>query len=484
MAKVETNVNVLNAIRSAASESYRDAVPVATASNLQDVGNPILEYESVRNEFLTLLVNKIALPIVRARMFRNPLAMLKREGSPLAYDDEEIGVNPAKAEKYVGDSTDLLAQKKPDVKVAYHRLNRQDRYTVTIQFATIRAGFTTWSGFDRLTDEVVESLYNGNYIDEFNYTKQLLGESATGDNPTMTTVHVPFPIDETSGRAFVKAARAAFSAFKFPNTAYNQWSKRGGSGDPYTSWSDEDNIYIAVRSDVLATVDVDVLARAFNMEKSNFMGRVLTVPDFGDADGAQNILAVMFDKNFAVINNKLFTVENFRNGSNLSVNYYLHVWQVYSTSPLENAVAFIGDTNLSNLTVESAPADTDFWGTTGAQIQNGITVTGNKITGTLYKQTSGQIVTDWGEGYFLGLKFTNIDSDATKVLVGLDPSVSSGLVDIIDDPDKIALAKITDKNSQVFKVIQSNSNYSNTQTFDLSGLILTDAPAQNDTRSK
>lgn len=484
MAKVETNVSVLNAIRDAATDSYRDVVPVATASNLQDVGNPIIEYESVRNEFLTLLVNKIALPIVRARMFRNPLAMLRREGSPLAYDDEEIGVNPAKAEKYVGDSTDLLAQKKPDVKVAYHRLNRQDRYTVTIQFATIRAGFTTWSGFDRLTDEVVESLYNGNYIDEFNYTKQLLGESAMGDNPTMTTIHVPMPIDETTGRGFVKAARAAFSAFKFPNTQYNQWAARGGAGDPYTSWSDEEDIFIAVRADILATVDVDVLARAFNMEKSNFMGRVITVPDFGTADGAQNIIAVMFDKNFAVINNKLFTVENFRNGSNLSVNYYLHVWQIYSTSPLENAVAFIGDTNLSDLTVSAAPADTDFWGTTAAQIQNDITITGNKITGTLYKQTSGQIVTDWGEGYFLGLKYTNLDTDATSVKVGLDPSAGSGLVEIIDDPDKISLAKITDKNTQVVKVVQSNANYSRVQTFDISGLTLADAPAQNSTRSK
>ena len=78
MAEVQTNVNALNAIRSAASPSYQDLVPLATASNLQDVGNPILQYAAVRNEFLTLLVNKIALPIVRSRMFRNPLAMLRR----------------------------------------------------------------------------------------------------------------------------------------------------------------------------------------------------------------------------------------------------------------------------------------------------------------------------------------------------------------------------------------------------------------------
>ena len=48
------------------------------------------------------------------------------------------------------------------------------------------------------------------------------------------------------------------------------------------------------------------------------------------------------------------------------------------------------------------------------------------------------------------MKFTNLDSNATSVKVGLDPSQSSGLVEIIDDPDKNGVFKITDKDTQVF----------------------------------
>ena len=105
-------------------------------------------------------------------------------------------------------------------------------------------------------------------------------------------------------------------------------------------------------------------------------------------------------------------------------------------------------------------------------MQSGVSVSGNKITGTLTKLTSGQLVTDWGEGYFLALKFSNIDADATSVKVGLLPSVSSGLAEIINDPDKNGVFKITDKDVQKFKVVQSNANGKTTQLFDLSGLIL------------
>ena len=89
----------------------------------------------------------------------------------------------------------------------------------------------------------------------------------------------------------------------------------------------------------------------------------------------------------------------------------------------------------------------------------------------------GQLVTDWGEGYFLGLQFSNIDENATSVRVGLDPSEGSGLVEIINDPDLNGVFKITDKNTQKFKVVTSDGTNSNTQTFDLSELVLVSQPA-------
>ena len=65
MANTETMVNVLNTIRANASPSYQERVPQATQDNITAVGNPLLEYNATMNEFLTSLVNRIGLVIVR-----------------------------------------------------------------------------------------------------------------------------------------------------------------------------------------------------------------------------------------------------------------------------------------------------------------------------------------------------------------------------------------------------------------------------------
>lgn len=121
-------------------------------------------------------------------------------------------------------------------------------------------------------------------------------------------------------------------------------------------------------------------------------------------------------------------------------------------------------------------SDTDFWGTTASDLQSGITVSGGAITGTLKYLSSGQLVTDWGAGNFLALAFTDLDTRAATVKVGLRPSQGSGLVDIVPDPDRMGVFKITDKDTQVFVVESADpSGTKTTQVFDLSGLTVEDS---------
>jgi hypothetical protein len=74
------------------------------------------------------------------------------------------------------------------------------------------------------------------------------------------------------------------------------------------------------------------------------------------------------------------------------------------------------------------------------------------------------------------LKFSTTDwSEFDSVKVGLDPSEGSGLVEIIDDPDKNGVFKITDKDTQTFKIVSYDGIETITQTFDLSGLTVLDS---------
>ena len=125
----------------------------------------------------------------------------------------------------------------------------------------------------------------------------------------------------------------------------------------------------------------------------------------------------------------------------------------------------------SNVTVAAA-TKSSYWGTQVSAMQTSLAVSNGKITGTLHKLTSGQLVTDWGEGYFMALKFTKDNAAATSIKVGLRPSVSSGLVEL--DADMDGVFKVTNKDSQKFEVLTSNGVVDFAQFYDLSELVLSD----------
>lgn len=132
---------------------------------------------------------------------------------------------------------------------------------------------------------------------------------------------------------------------------------------------------------------------------------------------------------------------------------------------------------LDLLTVEAADADfeVDQQGTKVSTIQDEVTVSGDQITGKLFYQSEGPHVEWWGAGYFIVLHLDDFDADATSVKVGLEPSEGSGLVEILNDPDKVALCKVTYKDSQIFKVVSTDGTVKRTQVFGLSGLTLVPA---------
>lgn len=127
----------------------------------------------------------------------------------------------------------------------------------------------------------------------------------------------------------------------------------------------------------------------------------------------------------------------------------------------------------SDLTVKPLPNTVDLWGNTSDDLQSGIFVGDGKIVGTLKYLSSGALATDWGAGNFIALGFEgNALNNAKHIYVGVDPSAGSGLQDIMPDPDKAAVAKVTSKDSQKFKVIIDYGTYTKVKEYDLSGLTV------------
>lgn len=162
------------------------------------------------------------------------------------------------------------------------------------------------------------------------------------------------------------------------------------------------------------------------------------------------------------------TVGNYKNATGESYAIMgMKLWAEYHDGI---AVIDIDANPLTDATVSAATKET-YWGHNLTDLQTGVTVTGDKITGTLKKVTSGALANDWGEGYFLALKWS-VDATATSLKVGITPSEGAGMQEGIDDPDRDGVFKVTDKYRQRFVIITAKDGHSKTQTFDLSGLTL------------
>lgn len=329
---------LFNFVRQNSTGNFQEVIPEANEENIGTISNLLFNdaYSPLLNEFVTNLINRISLTIIRNKSFRNPLAILKKGSQPLGTDIQDIYTNPAEAEQYQlsnAEMAKLLTITDPDTKVAYYRRNRKDMYTKTIAREALQGAFVSWDKFENYVTSISQSLYSGSYIDEFKYTKALVAGAYEYNKAIVQTVSAV--TSEATAKAFVKKARNLYKAMRFPSTAYNAYSLNSGDNKPVTTWTEPDRVVFVVRADVMTEVDVDVLASAFNMSKADFLGRVIEVDKFDEAGKVQAIIA---DEAFFQIYDNIFRFDEFYNARTMSWNEYLHVWETFAICPFANAV--------------------------------------------------------------------------------------------------------------------------------------------------
>ena len=106
-----------------------------------------------------------------------------------------------------------------------------------------------------------------------------------------------------------------------------------------------------------------------------------------------------------------------------------------------------------------------------SDMQSDVRIEGDKIVGKLFKLTEGKLVDRWGEGYFVGLQFSGVDSETvTSCKVGMNPSMDGGLVELKGDPDQNGTFKVSNK-GQAFEIQQTVDGITTSVMYDCSGLI-------------
>jgi hypothetical protein len=325
-----TNITVLNTVWENASTDYQDRVPLATRDNITSVGNAILNYTSAKNEFLDALINRISLVMVSSKMAKNKLAVFKKGMLEYGADVEEIFTEMAQAHAYDVPTAEAEVFKReiPDTKAMFHRVNREDFYKVTINEAMLKRAFLSNDGLGKLVVSIMNSMYSGDNHDEYILTKELVAKHFT-DVATAPFIEVPKVVDQATAKAFMKIVKQTSSDFTYMDTRFNPQAVK-------TKAEKEEQVLL-IHKNVNTEVTTELLAWAFNSNQFDPNVQVIEVDDFGTLANTQ---AVLMDKNFFMIWDKLFQTTNQYNGQGLYWNYWLHHHQILSTSQFVNAVQF------------------------------------------------------------------------------------------------------------------------------------------------
>ena len=103
---------------------------------------------------------------------------------------------------------------------------------------------------------LINSLYNGAYIDAYKYTKALVTSAYVGDKAKIEVVTAP--TTEATDKAFVKRIRELHTRFQLPSTQFNAWEKVNAGVEgafPIVTWSDASDIMVMIRADIEAEVN-------------------------------------------------------------------------------------------------------------------------------------------------------------------------------------------------------------------------------------
>ena len=337
----------LNKIRELNTDNYQRYVPIIEDdTDISLLSSPILNNPEVQNEFISSLINRIVYTQFETKFFRNPLRVLEGDRIPLGSAGQEIYVNPAKGRKFNGDDfAGILSKYEADVKVQYFNLNMDLQYPVSIQRQTLKKAFVSWGDLETFIEQLSNSLYNGAYIDQYKFTKYVMAGAYKDNKAVIETV--TGVSNEATAKAFITKARELFLNFQTPSNQYNAWSKMGGYGRPITTWSNPEDIVFIISNSLRSYLDVNVLADAFNIDRTTLLGNIISIDNFDmyDDDGQKiydgsNIVGMIADKSWFRIKEQDMFLDTAYNPNNRTYQYYLNVIKMYNFSLFANGVIF------------------------------------------------------------------------------------------------------------------------------------------------
>lgn len=374
------NSTILEKVWLNSSNDFQQRIPRPTQGSISKTVEALFNPMNRQyfNDFMQVLINRIAFTYVRGQRWDNKLAVFKGQKINYGSTIQEIAPNWIRAHAYnVSDET-LLKLNRPEAQVWYHSQNRQDRYDISVSYDDLRTAFVDEYGLNNFIAKVMEVPINSDEYDEYRIMLQLIAEYENSFG--FYKEQISAVTDETTAKALLKKLREMAGMLEFPSARYN------AADVDIPVFAKNSELVLLMTPAVKASIDVDALAMLFNLEKGEVNQRIVIVDEFP----IPNVQALLTTEDFFVCHDTVYENTNFWNPQTLVNNYYLHHWGIYSVSPFVPAILFTTESGTSIPTVtQSLSAITLTIGDgnsptvePGKSIATSLTLTGTLTTGT------------------------------------------------------------------------------------------------------
>lgn len=349
LAQRAANAGVLNLVD---GESGEKIVQVPDDnSSIMNLYKFLMGYEPNRNAFLYALMNRIGMTILTSRMWDSPLKFMLRGRLEYGESVEEIFVNLVKVQSFDPTAANVrqFERNPPDVRAAFHVMNFQKDYPLTLHQDMLRQAFLSWQGIVDLVQGAVAAMFKSLNKDFHETTLYMIAKAVL--NGEIPSVAIPDFTDKANLEDVVTVARTTALNMTDLNTRYNM-------AGVYNSVNDVSDLHFIIQNDLLSAQSVSVLAQAYNMTNAEFLGRAVAVRSFSDLDwnrldqlfsgtegydhfdgtqlgNLQKIGMIIVGPEFGQIYQNFQEVTDNYMGSTLQWQYWLHAWYTFSLSPFE-----------------------------------------------------------------------------------------------------------------------------------------------------
>lgn len=382
----------LNNVWHTSSNAYQDAVPLATADNIKDVGQAVLNLPPAeRNAFMSNVYNKIGLTLVEYPVVNNHLEFLRKGTLEYGQTIEDLYVGLANAVPYVTGMADedVAAGNYPDpfkVHKVKHRsafyhtiLSRQ--YPLTRHLTDLKKAFHSSAGLDQFFAGLMNAMVSREKYDDYRMTVALMArqiEAVQSLEDFHGNIHLLTLFNEGRPAEEQVTAETAFSSRAFLQFFSNQlkkWSKRLKYLRSDLNVANVENNLpkerqrIMMLEDITTDFETELLAWAYNSgnldiggidgidawysigaEAESTEGIVLSPDDikvrstFTTAEGgATQCAAVIYDPEMLKIYNKEHIASEQHNAAGNYWNMYNSLEDIFAASPYSNFICFMLD---------------------------------------------------------------------------------------------------------------------------------------------